>query len=1183
MDFTENDVGSSDRPFRLKQRAWPMFAGRWRSSRGLRRLGLALITLVFTLCFFAACAAGLLFLRLSRGPIAVNLESQVSKALALRVRHGFRFKIGGTDVQTSEGRPTLVVHQLLVQDEAGTPVIRAPEATVSVDPLQMLSGTIVPTRLDVHDVTLKLVILPDGDVAFSAGTDNSLPFRLSEAFEHAAPSPAAVRPRSDENPTGSISAKASAPDPDAFDRLAKVLTPLLDRFTGADDALGGFDRLGVTRGMLVLDDRAHNSVSTFKNLDFDFERGEDGAARMSLSAEGAAGRWSASVSGSRQSNGRRALGVELHNVTLDELRSVPGLREPGFDTDLPLSGRLDMMFNPSGSLSGLDVQADLGPGVFKLDDPDHEPLFVTSIETAFHFDPGTRTVSVSPSTILTETGDYRFAGRISPSPTGEDWTVVASGKGIVGPERPNETPIALERIDAALRLDPGEHRLDIDKLEIGGAQVSLGLSGSVLKGADGLRIALKAHAGRMPAAVILRLWPTTVSAAVRSWLLVNLQAGTVEHGTAVSNLDEADLAKMKVGRSVADDHLRVDYTVSGLTLGFMKGLPPLKSLAANGVVTGDTSKLAVSHAVLDVSPGRELTLVDGSLVVPSTDPKPTPAVITAHVSGGVDVLADLLSSDALKDYAGPPPEAASAKGQIDGTLSVALDLGARARSNDPKVTANARITGLAIEKVFGKQNLTDGNVTMALDATGLRAKGDAMLAGAPSTIDIKKPAGTAPGEANLVMTFDEAARLKAGLSMGKAVAGPIVAKITTVIGASDHKANVDLDLTRATLANPVPGLAKAAGKPGRVTLVATQRETGVDLDNIVCDIGSFSVRGSADLDANGSFRDAKLTQVRLSPGDDLKVDATQVGDTLKLTVRATNVDARPFLKSLSDTDPGDTGGRDLDLDLHANVLTGQNSQAMTGVDLKMGRRGGQIRKLVATGKIGRAPIALLSSPQGNVLTINASSGDAGATLEFMDLYKRIAGGQLDTTIHMMNGRWDGSAVVHEFGLREDPAMKRLADESISQSTKSGNDLHIDSSNLNFTKLFIDFSKNGSKVDVKDGAIFSPQMGATVQGSIDFGHDKLALSGTFVPIYGVNNLFAQVPLVGPILGGGAHEGLFGLNYKISGSVAKPDLTIDPLSALAPGFLRKIFGAISEAAEGSAPAPQSGKPDIDPAAR
>jgi hypothetical protein len=96
-------------------------------------------------------------------------------------------------------------------------------------------------------------------------------------------------------------------------------------------------------------------------------------------------------------------------------------------------------------------------------------------------------------------------------------------------------------------------------------------------------------------------------------------------------------------------------------------------------------------------------------------------------------------------------------------------------------------------------------------------------------------------------------------------------------------------------------------------------------------------------------------------------------------------------------------------------------------------------------------------------------------------------------------------------------------------------------------------------------MFGPQLGATVEGSIDFAHDKVALSGTFVPIYGLNNLFSQIPVVGLLLGGGAHEGLFALNYRINGSASAPVLTFNPLSALAPGFLRKIFGAIDDAAQ------------------
>ena len=65
----------------------------------------------------------------------------------------------------------------------------------------------------------------------------------------------------------------------------------------------------------------------------------------------------------------------------------------------------------------------------------------------------------------------------------------------------------------------------------------------------------------------------------------------------------------------------------------------------------------------------------------------------------------------------------------------------------------------------------------------------------------------------------------------------------------------------------------------------------------------------------------------------------------------------------------------------------------------------------------------------------------------------------------------------------------------------------------------------------------------------------------------------------LLGGGAHEGVFGLNYRIVGPVTGPTLTVNPLSAMTPGFLRKVFGAV----DGTAPFPDEVDPSGDPPAQ
>jgi hypothetical protein len=65
-----------------------------------------------------------------------------------------------------------------------------------------------------------------------------------------------------------------------------------------------------------------------------------------------------------------------------------------------------------------------------------------------------------------------------------------------------------------------------------------------------------------------------------------------------------------------------------------------------------------------------------------------------------------------------------------------------------------------------------------------------------------------------------------------------------------------------------------------------------------------------------------------------------------------------------------------------------------------------------------------------------------------------------------------------------------------------------------------------------------------------------MSGTFLPAYGLNNIFGQIPIVGLFMGG-SNEGLIGITYEVVGTPNAPTLRVNPISAVAPGVLRKIF--------------------------
>ena len=65
------------------------------------------------------------------------------------------------------------------------------------------------------------------------------------------------------------------------------------------------------------------------------------------------------------------------------------------------------------------------------------------------------------------------------------------------------------------------------------------------------------------------------------------------------------------------------------------------------------------------------------------------------------------------------------------------------------------------------------------------------------------------------------------------------------------------------------------------------------------------------------------------------------------------------------------------------------------------------------------------------------------------------------------------------------------------------------------------------------------------------------NGVLVPSYTVNSILGDIPLLGDVIVGKKGEGVFALNYSVKGPFAKTQVSVNPLSALTPGFLRRIF--------------------------
>jgi len=205
----------------------------------------------------------------------------------------------------------------------------------------------------------------------------------------------------------------------------------------------------------------------------------------------------------------------------------------------------------------------------------------------------------------------------------------------------------------------------------------------------------------------------------------------------------------------------------------------------------------------------------------------------------------------------------------------------------------------------------------------------------------------------------------------------------------------------------------------------------------------------------------------------------------------------------------------------------------------------------------RAAFALDITPERNARRLTASAADTGALLRGIDLMNTMQGGRLTASGLYDDSRADhllsGTAEIDEFSIRDAPALGKL----LQAMTLYGLVDAMRGPGLGFSKLIAPFSLSEDMLTLQDARAFSASLGLTAKGTINRSTDQIDLNGTIVPAYFFNALLGNIPLVGRLFSPERGGGVFAASYAVRGPVANPQVSVNPLAALTPGFLREMF--------------------------
>jgi hypothetical protein len=1104
--------------------------------------------------FAAIVSCGIVWWQLGSGPIAVDVATPwLTSAIEERLGGYHRVQVGGTVLERDEvGRSALRLRDIVVRDAQGTIIASAPKAEVGVSAVSLLTGRVQTDRLSLIGAAMSLRIDPAGQINLLTGA--------GEAKAIGAPLT-----------TSSIAANAAEPLRPAAPALEVTTNPLsalltwIDRLETLGLDGGSLAEIGLKDCTLVVEDQRNGKRLTFEHINLSLTRPQEGGVAFAVNSTGAGGLWSLTATVTPKPDGKRTIEAVIRDVSPKDLMLALRAGDGHFDATVPLSAVLRAEIERDGTLQSLEGRILAGGGYFGSRDDADSRVQIDEAQLNLRWDATTRQLQM-PFDAVSGPSRVSFMAQLEvPAEAGVPWTL-SIPRGLVvfaSADRSRDPPLIIDRVAVRVRIDPDKKLFEIDQGDLGGMAGGFAMSGAIDYSGSDPRLALGVAGTRMTLSAFKRLWPAMVTPRLRSWVVDRVTGGTVERIVIATNAPFSTFAPG--GPPVPDDGLSIDIVTTGNTLSIVDGLPPLRDANLNVRVQGRTATVRVDRAGVDLPSGRKLALVNGTFEVPDTHPKPSPARTRFRAEGNADAAAELLALERLRDSSNVALDPATTKGTF--VAQVALDhllTGALTKDN-LNYAIDADINNFAAEKWVRGQKVEATTLKLSANTQGFFTRGEVKIGGLPATVDYRKPAGDTDAEVRIQATLDDAGRTRLGLGMGDVLSGPVPFRLLGRVASStdrESRYQIEADLRDSKISELLPGWWKAAGKATKVSFTAVDKPQIMRFDDIVIEGPGTLVKGMIELDANNEIVLASFPTFALSDGDKATLRADRAPDgTLKVTMRGELFDGRGFIKSATSSQGGDKSkpsNRDFDLDVKLGTVTGYNVEALRGVELRMSRRNGHVRTFGMAAKLSSSAALMgdLRTYPGGRRVIYLESNDAGALLRFTDVYSRVVGGQMwaamdpPTTDQLPQ---EGVVNLRDFSIRGESTLERIAANNGDPNRPTAQSF---GAGVTFTRMRAEFTRSTGKLSVRDGVVWGPAMGATIEGSLDYARDNVGMRGTFVPAYALNNLLARVPIVGLFMGG-QNEGVFGMTYEVVGPVSNATLRVNPMSMMAPGFLRKIF--------------------------
>ncbi len=554
------------------------------------------------------------------------------------------------------------------------------------------------------------------------------------------------------------------------------------------------------------------------------------------------------------------------------------------------------------------------------------------------------------------------------------------------------------------------------------------------------------------------------------------------------------------------------------------------------------------------------------------------------VGGGVaDIHADVTGpfSSAL-DYVSREPIGLGdvlgvSTDKVKGNVDLKVHINFPTVKDLPKEKVKVKVTGklydVLLPGVVSGLDISGGPYDLVVEDGAFDVKGSGRLSGRDVTFTWKQYLNSEGKEfssrVNASLVADKALRDHFGAGLEEYLSGSLpVDLIYTEFGNGKANIGIKADLKPVTVMFEPLAFSKPPGLDGKASVTVFLKNGNVEeivgltinAQDLALEQGRFIF---GPLLGKNDVRKGEIKKLRMGENDFTAEFERTFDGTLKLSIKGDFLDARPFLKEKEEKQEKE----DMPVVVSAEVNRMRTHPARMVTNVKLyveTSKTGDVTQLEMDAIAGKGDIYLRYKPDKTTgqRTFHLEAGDAGATLKAFDIYDKIEGGTLviygePIGDFMLSGDLTGTVQLSDFKVVAAPGLAQL----LSAMSLPGVLQLLNNEGVVFTRMEAGFDwltrPQGSILVFKDGRTSGNALGLTFDGVIDRATNKIDVSGTIVPISGLNTFVSNIPLIGDILAGGPGGAIIAATYTIKGDVKTPAITVNPLAALTPGILRRIL--------------------------